>query len=89
MFNATLDSVGTKLAETETAVTSAIRELTAISGLTWQTVAGKEFTQRSGELAEELRRMLLAIAATRDQLVSAMNDLAVLEEQIMQYQLAG
>lgn len=89
MFNATLDSVGTKLAETEAAVTSAIRELTAISGLTWQTVAGKAFTERSGELAQELHRMLAAIGTTRAQLVAAMNDLAELEEQIMQHQLAG
>lgn len=89
MFNATLDSVGSKLEQTETAVLAAIGELTGISGLTWHSMAGKAFIERSTALAQQLNAMLGEIRGTQAQLISARNELEDLERQIMQLQLAG
>lgn len=87
MFNATLDSVGIRLAQTDAAVTTAIAELTEFGSLTWQTMAGKEFRQRATDLAERLNGLRSEIAETQEQLIAAMLALAELEEQIIARQL--
>lgn len=88
MFNATLDTVAIRLGQTQDAVSTALSELTEISGLTWQTVAGREFTERTTELAEMLQRLREQIGTTHTQLLAATRALAELEEEIIA-QLAG
>lgn len=89
MFTASLDSVGGTLAEARAAADRAGRQLAAISVLTWHSPVGEAFAERSGHLAQLLRQISERIADTESQLAEARRELDLLEDRILQLNLAG
>lgn len=89
MFTASLDSVGGTLAEARAAADRAGRQLAAIGALTWHSPAGEAFAERSGQLARLLGQVSERLAATEAQLADARIELDLLEDQILQLDIAG
>ena len=89
MFQATLDTVAYQLIDAKKTTRHAIAELSTITGLTWQSHAGRAFVEQVDQLSIRLQRLTMVLSDAEHYLAAARKEIAVLEAQMNAQRLAG